>query len=732
MRRSFVGADGRLVVESGGAKAWEHSFARVPVADGAAAGAKLGRPYADSVWVMRAIKLAVDPLTSVPMVFTQDRRGGDVKLDDPELTAFWQEPAQTRSGVMRTAALIQATGGWLKLDGNAFWVMDDTWLTRSARKSPLIVPRPASMRPVLDADRALVGWRMRDAKGRGHLLIPDQVIHFKSWNPYDEILGLPEWSAAQVAAQSDYAAAVFARNLMLNNGDRGPIISSREGMMGDEQIAQIVSQLRAKAEQARQGKYVAAFLPGNVAVEDPAVQAVDAAFVTQRLENRHEIFIAFGVPASMASLTANYSVGSASDRFRLIEDTSMPLGTQIAEGIEEVSQRFQGTGSTIFMEFDWDEHSTMQQVRRETVGSLEKLVEQGMPMRTAGEYLRMRLPRFPGDEIGRVPFNLVEVEATTPHEPKPPKDDEDEVDDLEKIFEARNAARKRKAHELLETSRAIEDIHQRASDDDRHKLWQRIHRSREPWEKRFESKFRRHLFEARRQTLSNIATAQQLEEKSVKVKASPSDLVFDLQGWLADFVKDMLAISRNALDTAGSEMWSGELGNDDPLTMPAAETIAALKQRENRLKGAGEKVWERVRDSLQEGITAGETMDELAERTRRTFQGIDRQRSRAIAVTETTVAYETGRDLAMQAAGIGWSEWVASGDGRERDSHRQADGQIREMGETFDVGGHELRFPGDPDGPPEEVIHCRCIRIAKGGPDEGDVIGNEDSDEIPY
>lgn len=54
-------------------------------------------------------------------------------------------------------------------------------------------------------------------------------------------------------------------------------------------------------------------------------------------------------------------------------------------------------------------------------------------------------------------------------------------------------------------------------------------------------------------------------------------------------------------------------------------------------------------------------------------------------------------------------EWVTRHDDRVRALHREVDGQTVPSGEKFDVGGYHLRFPGDPVGPPEVWINCRCL-----------------------
>ena len=61
------------------------------------------------------------------------------------------------------------------------------------------------------------------------------------------------------------------------------------------------------------------------------------------------------------------------------------------------------------------------------------------------------------------------------------------------------------------------------------------------------------------------------------------------------------------------------------------------------------------------------------------------------------------------ARGIGSKRWFTMHDRAVRDEHVLADGQVRPIAAPFNVGGYELRFPGEPVGPPEIWINCRCI-----------------------
>lgn len=86
-------------------------------------------------------------------------------------------------------------------------------------------------------------------------------------------------------------------------------------------------------------------------------------------------------------------------------------------------------------------------------------------------------------------------------------------------------------------------------------------------------------------------------------------------------------------------------------------------------------------------------------------------RATRIARTESTGAYNYGALNALSDEGSRCVEWMATGDNRTRLTHRSADGQVVRTGTAFSVGGASLRMPGDPSGPPQEVINCRCTIV---------------------
>lgn len=96
-----------------------------------------------------------------------------------------------------------------------------------------------------------------------------------------------------------------------------------------------------------------------------------------------------------------------------------------------------------------------------------------------------------------------------------------------------------------------------------------------------------------------------------------------------------------------------------------------------------------------------------------------RYRAEGIARTESMAALHEAQGQAVgQAIDTGAVDpnnieevWHATKDKRTRESHVEMDGQTVKYGEMFISGlGNELAYPGDPDGPAEDVINCRCWR----------------------
>jgi len=108
-----------------------------------------------------------------------------------------------------------------------------------------------------------------------------------------------------------------------------------------------------------------------------------------------------------------------------------------------------------------------------------------------------------------------------------------------------------------------------------------------------------------------------------------------------------------------------------------------------------------------------------ADRITRSYRnGLLRYRGETIARTELLGSLHAAQDEAlsqmMEREGLRPEavvvRWDAASDGDTRETHAAADGQERQKGQPFDVGGYLMAHPGDRSmgAPAEEVINCRC------------------------
>lgn len=135
---------------------------------------------------------------------------------------------------------------------------------------------------------------------------------------------------------------------------------------------------------------------------------------------------------------------------------------------------------------------------------------------------------------------------------------------------------------------------------------------------------------------------------------------------------------------------------------------AYLADASNRMVRFSDVLWEQARAQLLTGFELGESIEELRDRLMQ-VPGLSAARATTVARTEVVSASNAGStSLVLEMGFKGTKTWLATEDERTRPTHVMAEGQTVDLRASFDVGGAPLLFPGDPSGPPEEIINCRC------------------------
>lgn len=157
-------------------------------------------------------------------------------------------------------------------------------------------------------------------------------------------------------------------------------------------------------------------------------------------------------------------------------------------------------------------------------------------------------------------------------------------------------------------------------------------------------------------------------------------------------------------------------GNYDPQDPYIQANLAMTR---NLLVRIPDEVHAKVVAQILEGVNAGETTDQVAERVDNvlSYTGSENWPGRAalIARTETHKHFNCSMTahalLRLKQDGGQWTkQWDTRLDGREREAHKHADGQVQMLQHPYLVGGEQLMYPGDPVSSPHNGIACRCAQ----------------------
>lgn len=143
------------------------------------------------------------------------------------------------------------------------------------------------------------------------------------------------------------------------------------------------------------------------------------------------------------------------------------------------------------------------------------------------------------------------------------------------------------------------------------------------------------------------------------------------------------------------------------------------KNMKARIAAGKDIAWQKgqIQSVTTQAILQGESIPNMAKRIASTMGETNHKSTIRYARTAITSAENGGRIHAMERAqsyGIKLQKtWMATLDGRTRDSHVDLDGQSVDVEEPFLSDHGYIMFPGDPFAHPAEIWNCRCTMITQ-------------------
>jgi len=324
------------------------------------------------------------------------------------------------------------------------------------------------------------------------------------------------------------------------------------------------------------------------------------------------------------------------------------------------------------------------------VETARSLWQMGVPFNVIDDRLGLGIGEIPGGDNGYLPLNLISTDIA--YEPPPPP-----------------AAAALPAPVVKANGKAPEygSIEHRAYAN-------RVNVLTRPFEERMVRQLKRY-FQRQQDQVSRLLRDKAERKQEAPPTLPPVTELFDVEAEALLFKEEMRPIVTSAFGESGGAALELVLGAEAGAfaidSRPVKEAIEfILEQHSIKTNNTTfQNLTELFQDAEREGSSIPDIMESLSEYFGGRKGPADTER---IARTTMIASHNKASKEAYKQSGVvPETEWLTAIDGRERDTHRAAHGQRIPLGGKYEVGGVLLEYPGDPAGPPEEIIQCRCTEI---------------------
>lgn len=686
--------------------------------------------------IYSAIMYKVRAITQAPLRgYTGDIENPELLKPTAPLSVLTNRPNPHQSNI----EFMQQAVVYLNVGGQCFTMLD--------RPRPKALPVGMyNLRPdrvfIIPGEKGGIKGYAYVPEGRGQedavFILPEDMIHVKLPNPGDPLegmgYGLSPMSPLAQSADVDNKVTEFLKLFF----DRGAML---QGILQfdipiDPEIMAAIKTRWNEQYGGYQNWTEIGVLDQGAKYQRLSLNFTEMAFDKIDERNESRILGPFGVPPALIGAAAGMGQSTYSNveewRRQCWEDTLVPELL-----LFEVEYRWYLQDGDSFVMFDTSRVPALQKDLTKQIDGATKLFGIGVPRDQAMQIVGIRSEPTPFGDVSFLPSTFVLAEdVIDPPEPPAPilplpntppllPSGEEEEDQAEEA----DAAKMRPFPSVVKGWKP--------SAEDKELIWQKVNDLAESWEDRY-GDAAIEAFKDDQRALLALMDGEKFRAWSNKASVSWTNVEQAWEsyvgsqgekGWREIFEP----ILRGLMVEQGEE-WAAALGlqfdirqldaeewfADYMLTFAQPINQTTLDTLHNMIEQALAEGWsiptmqKHLGDVFQQWMNGDLSEDEFAWFNSR----MPPYRTDMIARTETMRASNSGSHKLFSEWGVSKKEWLATPDGRTRDTHRQAGSQYGEGGaipidEPFMIGGYEMMYPGDASrgAPPDQFISCRCALL---------------------
>ena len=698
------------------------------------------KQYTDAAWVFTCIQRIASQGAGVPLKLYKKTIKGD-KIEATEIMTHPIINLLNKVNPFVTGVdLKEITLSYEELTGNAYWLLD---MFEGGKPTEIYPLRPDRVKIVPDKKNYIKEYKYEIANNKYIALSPEQILHFRYFNSYDDYYGLSPLSAGRTAVNIQRLGDEYNQNFYANSAQpRGALVS--EGAIKKENKQRIAAAWK-QMHQGTRNAHKIAILEGGLSWQALGISQKDMEFISQKKMTREDIMGVFGVPPAMVGVFefANYA-NSKEQREIFWRNTMVPKLNKYAAIVNEFLVK--PWDESLEVEYDYSVIDALQADINTRASTDEVLTRSGIKTINEARAERGLGPVSWGDEW-RAPMNLAPV-GSSPVGGESAKEIEDvqEKEYKEQYLKAaeekaqryiveqtlRDAEKvdliKERVQEIIDHGESIipdqlddimDDIKDEVAIEEdkkkkeiRDKKWYLYKDLTDVWEKKFIPVLQKEFKIQSNETLFNLEKHGLKRGPNDVIQKDADDelinrILFNKKNADKSLRKNGKPLIEGTLKAnAEKEINALGLGISFDLQNPAVQEWIADKTFKFAHK-VNKTTQDKLRRALKEAIKAGEGIPETKERINKVFTSISKEWSSVIARTEVISASNAGAmEAYKQSKVVTEKEWISSRDADVRPEH-QIDGETVALDKTFSNG---LMFPGDPMGDPGNIINCRCTQ----------------------
>ncbi|PYS91502.1 MAG: phage portal protein [Acidobacteria bacterium] len=655
----------------------------------------LAEAYNTHVWVYAATRAIASNYAGLDWkAYRRDDDDQYEEIIDHPMVKLLHNPNPYMSGYN----LREFTSMSMDLTGNAYWALEF-----NGKDEPQeIWPIPTSyMQPVASAT-AMIDHYLYKVNGVTIKYGFNEVIHHEHMNPVNFLYGQGSLEAVKQSVITDIYASVWNKGFFKNAARPDAVFESEEVLGEDVRKRVLAGWYAMHRGSDKRGK--TALLEGGLKLREMGWKHADMEFVELRKQMREEILAAFGVPPIMCGVLEYANYANAKEQTSIFwKHTMIPRIKAIQDKLSKRARQL-FLDPSISIESDTGNVEALRVDEKQRADTAKVYWQMGVPLNQLID--KFDLPFEPvegGDESMPTVGGGFGAAAATGIEVPEPK-----------------AAAKALPKPKALPDKAVMDAE-----------WKAFDLKLQPLEDRFATDLRFFFKAQQRRILASFeAHAPALLQRygvGKEYKASSGNKpIIDVSVFF-DHAKERKKMREAVHDhivgpyvdfaTAAGKYINPAFNFKliDPHVLDWLHTRELELTRDvtdYTMERISKATVDSIQEALEEGLSQGDTIKEIAARIDDVYQLARESRSELIARTETLSASNMGTLAGMKQAGAEGKRWLHARGGKfSREYHEDTlDGMTIPVEEKFDMGhdGIHMDGPGDPAGGPGEICNCRC------------------------